>query len=159
MPENHFFRIDKLRCVGPGAIQRDDLRFEFAIFADRQQPDGNGQLKPPWAARTGVEVENPFAHVEVGHMRVAEEDGGKLPCRGVEVQRIQVMKHVDVAIRDEHNVGLGQFAAWALAVHVAANRGDRSDVGELFQNRDFADVAEVENAVYSGQRGGNFGAE
>jgi hypothetical protein len=69
------------------------------------------------------------------------------------------VEHVNVAAPDEHNLSLRKLAARAFSVHVAANRGDRGDLGQLFEDGGFADIAEVENALHAGQCGRDLRAE
>ena len=48
--------------------------------------------------------------VEVGHVRMAEEHSGKFARRRVQVQRLQIVQHIDVAVGDQHHIGLRQLA-------------------------------------------------
>ncbi len=137
-------------CLSRG--EWDDLRFELAVLVHRQQPHRHRQLKPSRPARARIEVEHALAFVEVRHMRVAEEHGAKLPGCWVQVQRVQVVEHVDVAAIEKQDIGFRKFTAWAFAVHVPPNRGHRGDLGQLLQNRRLAHIAEVQDALDSGQR-------
>jgi hypothetical protein len=139
--------------------KRDDLRLKLAIIANCQQPDRDRQIKPPRPARSRIEVEHAFSLVEIWHVRMAEEHGGKPSGHRVKVQRVQVVEHVHIPAAGEDDVRFRQLAAWALAIDIAADSGDRSDLLKFVQDGDFADIAQMENALHSGQRGGNFGAE
>src|ERR1039458_4738344 len=144
-------------CLSGG--EWDNLRFEFTILVHRQQPHRNRQPKPPRAAGAGIEVEHALAAVEVGHVRVAEEHGGELSGGGVQVERVEVVEHVDVAAAEEENLRLRKLAARAVAVHIAADGGDRSDLAQILENGRLAHVAQVQNALDAGEGGGDFGAE
>ncbi len=85
-------------------------------------------------------------------MRVAEEHGGKLPGGWVEMQRVQVVEHVDVAAIEKQYIGLRKFTAWAFAVNVSADRRHGSNLPQRFENGRFANIAEVQNALDSSQR-------
>jgi len=60
---------------------------------------------------------------------------------------------------DEEDFGFGQFGAGSFTVHVAADGDDGRDLGKFVEDGDFADIAEVKNAVDAAQRGRNFGAK
>jgi hypothetical protein len=90
---------------------------------------------------------------------VAVEDGGELACCGVKMQRLEVVKHVDVAAFDEGYFGFGELTARAFAIYVAADRGDGGDFLEDFQDGGFAYVAEVQDAFYALECGEDLGAE
>ena len=62
-------------------------------------PTVTGSSEPPRPAGAGIEVQHALAPVEVGHMRVPEKHGGKLSRRRVQMQRVQIVQHIDVAVR------------------------------------------------------------
>lgn len=95
---------------------------------------------------------------------MAVEDGGEFGGCGVEVERLEVVEHVEVEARarrvlDEDDFGLGQAGAGVAAVDVAADGGDGGDPGERVEDGDFAHVAEVEDAVDAAEGGDGFGTE
>ena len=92
------------------------------------------------------------------------EDGGELGCRWIEVQRLEVVEHVEVETRvrrvlDENDVGFGQPGAGAFAVDVAADCRYRRNLLQSFKDRRSSYVATVEDAVDAGERGQDFGAK
>jgi len=139
--------------------QVDDFRFEIAALGDREDSDGHRQLKAARAAGAGVEIEHALLRVEVRDMGVAVEDGREFGCCGVEVQSFEVVQHIEVAIVDEDYFGLRQLGTITLAIDVAAHGGDGSHFGELVEDGDFADVAEVKDAIDTAKGGSDFGAE
>ena len=95
---------------------------------------------------------------------MAVEDGGKFGGGGVQVERFEVVEHVDVEacvrrIFDEDDFGFGQFAACAFSVDVAANGGDGGDFGEFGQYKGIAHVADMQDAVDALESWSDFGAE
>ena len=129
-----------------------------------QKPYGHRQVESAWAAGAGVKVEDALFRDEIWDVGVAVEDRGKFGCGGVEVQRFEVMEHVEVEARvgrvlDEDDVGLGQLAAGAFSVDVAADRSYRRNLLQSFKDRRSADVAEMEDAVDAGEGWQDFGAE
>ena len=137
----------------------DDFRFEPAILAHCQQPQCHREIEAAGAAGAGIEVENAVAAVEVGHVRVAEEDGGKFSGGGVQVQGLEIVEHVDIAAGDEGHFGLRQLAAGAFAVHVAADGGDGGDLAQILENGGLAHVAEVEDLLDAGEGGDDLWTE
>ena len=139
-------------------IKWEDLRPAPQDFAEGEQADGHWKLEAAWAARAGIEVKNALASVEVGDVGVAEEDGSEFAGGRVKVERVQVVEHVDVAVRNEDHIGFGEFAAGAGAVDVAADRGDGGDFGQLFEDRDLPNVAEVQDTFDACKGLGHLGA-
>src|ERR1039458_180935 len=80
-------------------------------------------------------------------MRVAEEHGGKLSRCRVQVQQLQIVQHIDVAVRDQYHFSLRQLARRTFAVGVAAHCGDRRNLAQLFEYRNVAHVAQMEDAL------------
>ncbi len=92
-------------------------------------------------------------------MRVAMEHGCKLSRSWIKVERLQVVKHVDVAAANENDICFGQLAAGAVEVNVSADRGDWGNLLKLLEDGDLAHVAKVQNALDAGQCRCYFGAE
>ena len=95
---------------------------------------------------------------------MAVEDGGEFGGDGVEVEGLEVVQHVDIEagvgwVFDENNVGFGEAGARTIDVDVAADGRDGSDFGEIVEDGGFAHIAEVEDAVDTGESGQDFGAE
>ena len=74
-------------------------------------------------------------------MRVPEKYGGKLSGGRVQVERLQIVQHIDVAVGDQYHFSLRQLTQRAFAIHIAAHRGHRSDLAQFFQYRGFAHIA------------------
>ena len=74
----------------------DDAGANF-IPLNFEKADGDGQFEAARAAGAGVEVEHAFFRDEIGHVRVAVEDGGEFGCGRIEVEGLEVVEHVDVA--------------------------------------------------------------
>jgi len=93
---------------------------------------------------------------------MAVKNGGELGGGRIEVEGFEVVEQIDVEARtwwvlDEDDVGFGELGARAFAVNVAADGGDGCDFGEIFEDGDFAHVADMEDAVDAGEGGRDFG--
>ena len=96
---------------------------------------------------------------DAGDMGMAVEDGGESSGGRVEVEGVEVVERVDVAVGNEDDFGFREFAAGTFAVDVTADRGYGGDFAQVIENGDFAYVAEVEDARDAGEGGEDFGAE
>jgi hypothetical protein len=67
------------------------------------------------------------------------------------MKSVQVVQQIEVVTFEEDNFCFRQFARWAFAVDVAADRGDGSDLFEFIEDGDLADVAQVEDVIDTGQ--------
>ena len=92
-------------------------------------------------------------------MGVAVEDGGEFSRCGIEVEGLEIMEHIDVAALAEEDFSFGQPGAGAIAIDIAADSGDGRDFGQLIEDGDFADVANVEDAIDAAQCGSDLRAE
>ena len=82
---------------------------------------------------------------------------GRELCRGrVEMQRSAIVEKIEVVPFEEEYVGLGQAAAGARAIDVAANSVDGSDACECLEDFTAAYVAHVKNVVTAFQRRQSF---
>jgi hypothetical protein len=95
---------------------------------------------------------------------MAVEDGGKFGSRGVEVQSLEVVEHVDVEagvrrVFDKDDVGFRQLGAGAFSVDVAADGCDGGDLSELVEDGDFSYVADMQDAVDALESGSDFRAK
>ena len=152
-------RTGKPKVSSLSYVQRDNLRLEFSIFLNRQQADGNGQFKAAGAAGAGVEVEDSFFGYVVGDVGVAVKDGGEFGGGGVEVDGLEVVEKIEVAVLKEDDFGFGELGAEALAVDVAADGGYGGDGSQLGEDGDFAYVAYVEDVVDAAEGGEDFRTE
>ena len=139
--------------------QLDDLRLEISVRADREQAYRYRELEAAGAAGAGVEVEDAAFVGDAGDMGMAVEDGGESSGGRVEVEGVEVVERVDVAVGNEDDFGFREFAAGTFAVDVTADRGYGGDFAQVIENGDFAYVAEVEDARDAGEGGKDFGAE
>ena len=80
-------------------------------------------------------------------MRMPEKHRRKLRRCRVQMQRAQVMQHVEIVPFAQHHLGLRQLAAWSLTIHIAANRRHRRNRPELMQNEVLAHIAQMQNAL------------
>ncbi len=115
-----------------------------------------GRLETARTAGAGVEIEHAFFCDVIGDVGVAVEDGCEFGGGGIEVEGFEVVEHVEVEARvrrvlNEDDVCLGQLAAEAFTIDVAADGGDGSDFGEIIEDGDFSYVATVQDAVDSGE--------
>ena len=141
-----------------GDVEVDDFGAEF-VGGDFEEAEGDGEVEAAGAAGAGVEVEDSFFGDVVGDVGVAVKDGGEFGGGGVEVDGLEVVEEIEVAVFKEDDFGFGEFGAGAFAVDVAADGGDGGDGAQLVEDGDFADVAEVEDVVNAFKGGENLGAE
>jgi len=116
---------------------------EQSIRADGQIPDGGGQIKAARAAGARIHEENAPMPFDKGPVSVTEENSRKLCCRRTQVECRAVVQKVEVVPFKEKDIGFRQFAAETSAINIAANRVDRSDSSQGFENGGIADVAQV----------------
>jgi hypothetical protein len=144
-----------------GDAEVNDPRLQVSVGFDRQNSDGDGQLKAARAAGAGIEVEDAFLRDEIGNVSVAVKDSGEFGCGWIEMESLEVVQHVDVEagvgrVFDEDDFGFGKFATDAFSVDVAANGGNGSDFGELVEDGDFSYVAAVQDTVDALESGSDF---
>ena len=77
----------------------------------------------------------------------------KPAARGIQIQLVQIVQHVERDLPDLQHVGLGDVRRPALAIVVATDRGDGCDPAERLEDVRRADVARVHDALDAGQRG------
>ena len=75
------------------------------------------------------------------------------------MQSVQVVKHVDVMAFEKQHFGLRKTAAWTAAIDIAANRRNRRDIAERFQNRGIAHVAEMQDLFDTGESRNDLGPQ
>lgn len=82
------------------------LRDEIAVpYRDASYADG--EREATWAGASGIEVEDFAFEVELGFVRVPEDDGGKLGSAWIEVEFGDVVEHINVSASD-----FGDFSDW-----------------------------------------------
>ena len=141
-----------------GTFKVDDFGTEL-FGSDFEEAEGDGEFEAAGAAGARVEVEDSFFVDVVGDVGVAVKDGGELGGGGVEVDGLEVVEEIEVAVFEEDDFGFGEFGAGSFAVDVAADGGDGGDGAQLVEDGRLADVAQVEYVVYAAEGGENFGAE
>jgi len=123
------------------------LSFDFLTRFYLQQPNRNRQIEPPRPAASRIEIKHAFPPINIGRMRMPGKHGGKLGCRGIEVQRLQVVQKIEIATFKQNDLCFGQFSAWTVSIDIAANRSDGCNLLQLAQDGDFAHIAEVQDVV------------
>ena len=78
----------------------DDFRLDFSVRVYGEEATGDGQLEAALAAGAGIEVEDAFFRIAVGHMRVVVEKRSELRGSVIEVEGLEVVKHLSVASLD-----------------------------------------------------------
>ena len=131
----------------PSGAERHDLRFPLSTLSHREQSHRHWQLKSARPATSWIEIEHTLARVRGWRMGMSEKHRRKLRRRRVQMQRAQVMQHVEIVPFRQHHFGLRQLAAWSLAIHIAANRRHRRNRLELMQNENLAHIAQMQNAL------------
>jgi hypothetical protein len=126
--------------------QGDDFGGGFACV-EAEQGVGDGEVEAAGAAASGVEVEDALAVLDAWLVGVAVEDDAEAGGLGLDVEVGKVVEHVDEAAAELEGFGGGEVGAGAVAVDVAANGGDGSNVAEGFEDVGVADVAGVEDVV------------
>ena len=78
---------------------------------------------------------------------MAVKNGRELCGSRIEAECADVVEKVEVVTFEEEDIGFGQAAASALAIHVAPHCVHRSNFCEQFENRSIANVAKVKDVV------------
>ena len=76
--------------------QLEDFSRQLSIFMDRNSRAGDGELESPWSAGAGVHIENAFVLADFGFVAVAVDYGGEARGCRVEIELMDVVKHVEV---------------------------------------------------------------
>ena len=86
-------------------------------------------------------------------MAVPVDDDRKSRSLRLQIQFVQVVQNVDRHAADFKHIGGRNFPRPSGAIHVAANRGDGRNLGQLFQDGGIADVPGMNDVVGTAQRG------
>jgi len=62
---------------------------------------------------------------------------------------LHIVQHVEIVVFEEHHLSLGKFAALALAIDVAANRGHGSNFLQRIENLEITHIAEMQDVLRS----------
>jgi hypothetical protein len=82
------------------------------------------------------------------------------PCSDrIEVKHMQIVQHVNAASIQLDHLGLRQQGTRAASIYIPANRGDRSQLSKLVENRWIAHVAGVEDVFDAAKRLDGFGSQ
>lgn len=95
----------------------------------------------------------------IGFVRVSADGGGDACCGWVEVERGQVMEHIEAMASELNEFGWRKLRAETGAVDVAANGSDGSDGAEGVEDFIAADVAGVEDVIDAAQGADGFGPQ
>jgi hypothetical protein len=131
--------------------KRDDLSLDLAS-ADLDSPHAHRQFEAPRAGAAGIEVEHAGARLLLGNVAVARDHHMETGRFGFEVERREIVQHVDgEAIHFEH-FRLRKLARPSAGVDVATHRGDGRNSCERLQNFRRTDIARVNDALRTAQR-------
>lgn len=120
--------------IRSGLLEMYDARLRLRTVVDLKQPDRDWQIEPTWPARSGIKIEHTLITSDPGLMRVSEQNSRKL-CHGrVQVQRMQVVEHVDILALEQHDFCFRQLAARAAPIHIATDRRNGGDFLQGFDN-------------------------
>ena len=147
----------KARLLSPRQ-NLDNLRRNFAILHS-QPSNGHRQPKSPRPRAPRIEIQHSILRFRLGHMRVSINHNTKSRSLRLQIEFVQVVKNVDGDAADFEHIRGGNFAGPGIAVHVAANRGHRSNTSQLFQNGRIANVATMNDVVRSAQSGKSLGSK
>lgn len=136
-----------------------DLRVEESIRADGQMPYRGWQIKAARAAGAGIHEENAPMPFDKRPMSVAEQNSREPCCRRIQAHCRAVMQKIQVVSFKEEHIGFWQLAARASAINIAANSVYRCDLSQGFENGSIADVAQMQNALDTGEEGQNLRTE
>src|SRR6185437_9092879 len=137
----------------------NNFRFEIAFGGDGEQRYGHRQIEAARPAGAGIQIEDAFALIEIGDVSVAGEDSGEAAGGGIEMEGLEVVKHVDVEAFGKGDLSLRQLGALPFPVDVATDGGDGRDFAEFLKDGEFAHVAAMEDEVHAGKHGDDFGTE
>jgi hypothetical protein len=112
-----------------------------------QEGNGGGESESERAGAAGVDVPDSGAKLLRRCVAVAADDSPNAGGRGIEVELIDVVEHVEDGVLDFDDLGFWQALCPGVFVGIAADCGDRGDGCERFENVRSADVAGVDDAV------------
>lgn len=118
-----------------------------------QSPDGDRKPKSPRPSATWVEVKHSILCFLLGHVAVPINDNRKSGGFGFQIQFRQVVQDVDRHALDFKHIGGRNLLRPCFPIHVAADRGNRRDLSQFFQDNWIADVAGVNDIVRPAQGG------
>ena len=141
----------KARLLSPRQ-NLNNFRRSFAVL-HCIRPDGHRQPKSsrPGAAR--IEIQHAILRFLLGHMGMPVNHNRKSRRLRFQIKLVQIVQHVDRDAADFEHIRGRNLARPGLAIHVAANRGDRRNLCQLFQNGRIADVAGMNDVVGAAQSG------
>jgi hypothetical protein len=124
-----------------------------------QEREGDGEVEAAGADTAGVEVEDAMVVVDVGAMRVTEDDDADVGDVRVEVEVVDGVEHVEETAGELNGFGGGELGAGAVGVDVAADGGDGRDAAEFGEDVGVADVAGVKDVIDTSEGGEELWAE
>lgn len=89
---------------------------------------------------------------DYGLMRMSAKNGGEAGCRGIEIQFLETMQHVEVEAAESGYFGGRQLSASPLRVNVAANGSDRRNRRKSVKNIGLANIAAMQNVIAAAQQ-------
>ena len=131
-------RIPILGCgafwIVPLTVLQGEVLREEPVAVSGHAGYGDGQGETPGSGAARVEVEDPVFVVDGGFMGVAVDDGVKACCRGVEVQFVEDVQHVEVEALPAHHGVLRQGGGEWAPVHVAPDGVNRRNLAQAFHD-------------------------
>ena len=123
---------------------------EFRLPGRLGQVEAGEAYRQSEAARAGaawIDVEDAVAPVRVGFVGVAGDDDLNAGGVGVEVKVFEIVQGVNGGQSEVHDRRLRKDFTPGLGIHIAADRVDRRDGLQLFENERVADIAGVDDRV------------
>jgi hypothetical protein len=118
---------------------------------DSKPRQGNRKSKSTRSCAAGIQIQNAVSRFSTGAMSVPGNNGRKTCSPGIEVERREIVKDIQVQVSDIDNFGEWQGAGPSSRVDVAANGDRRRDGAQMFDDAHFTDITSVNDELRSVQ--------
>ena len=144
-------RPSKARLFSPRQ-NLNNLRRNFAVL-HVQPPNRHRQPKSPRPRASRIEIQHAILHFLLGPMAVPADDNCKSRRFRLQIQFVQIVKHIDRDAADFEHIRGGDLPGPGFAIHISADRGNWRNLSQLFQDGGIADVAGMNDVVGAAQSG------
>lgn len=124
----------------------DDFSADMLSF-DCQLSHAHRQLEPSWPSTAGVEVKHSVTRFLLRGVAVAGDDDTKSRSLGFQIKLGEVMQDVDGNSGKLDDLSFRKLACPRILIDVAANRGQRSDAPQVFEDLRISDVASMDDVL------------
>ena len=118
---------------------------------DFQDRDRHRQLEAARAGAAGIDEQYSIAQIDRWPVRMAGNDDLHAGCGGVDRERMNVMQYIQGYAAEFNRSRFRNRCRPVAAVIVAANRTDRCDLRELFEDSRVPDIARMDDVRHPAQ--------